>query len=334
MDEFEKTKQTLSNNGYEYINFLGSGSFSSVFLCRSKIYNNEFAVKQISKSKLIQTEIESLISLIHPYIIKLYVTFSDENHQYLVMEYCPKGTIKQLRNLDFDKFVYYSKQLLEVLEYCHSQNIAHRDIKPENIFLDNYDHVKLADFGLSSRFDDSQLSRMKCGSLMFSAPEILSNYEFDPFKADVWALGITFYMMVTGRYPFGNLKKQNLQDSIVNNQLTFNNVKIDSQIQYLIRKMTTKNPLFRPSAKDLLKFPIFEAKVGKFNKSIFQMYNFGFKRRNSCCHQSTFNNSTDSQSEDCNNNDVNEQKIDEQVKKVENIRTFRSFNLNVKLLKK
>lgn len=334
MDEFEQTKQTLSNNGYEYIDFLGSGAFSSVFLCRSKQYNDQFAVKQVAKEKLSHHEVNSLISLIHPYIIKLYVTFSDENHQYLVMEYCPKGTITQLKCLDHEKFVFYSKQLLEVLEYCHSQNIAHRDIKPENIFLDQYDHVKLADFGLSSRFQDQQLSNMKCGSLMFSAPEILSNYEFDPFKADIWALGITFYMMVTGHYPFENKKKQNLRDLIANNQIEFPSTKIDPQIQYLIRKMTTKNPLFRPTASQLLKFPLYQQQIGKINKSISLLSsNFGYQRRKSSI-PSTFRSekkSTDSQSEDF--NQPNDKQSEEQAKaNMKTVRSVRSFNLNVNML--
>lgn len=334
MDEFEQTKQTLSNNGYEYIDFLGSGSFSSVFLCRSKQYNNQFAVKQVAKKHLSPHEIDSLISLIHPYIIKLYVTFSDDNYQYLVMEYCPKGTIKQLKCIDFEKFIFYSKQLLEVLEYCHSQNIAHRDIKPENIFLDQYDHIKLADFGLSSKFQDQQLANMKCGSLMFSAPEILSEFEFDPFKADIWALGITFYIMITGKYPFEERNNQNLRDMIVNNQIGFpHGSKVDPQIQYLIRKMTTKNPLFRLSASQLLKFSIYQnQKVGRINKSISLMSNnFGFNRRKSHCPQSTFN--IEKKVEEPQSEDSMQEETQIQGKsKIRSIRTFQSFNLNINAL--
>lgn len=111
---------------------------------------------------------------------------------------------------------------MEVLEYFHSQNIAHRDIKPENFFLNQYNHIKLEDFGLSSKFQDQQLPNMKCGSLTFFSPEILSNSEFDPFKADILALGISFYFMVTGHFPYENRNNQNLRDMIVNSQIRFN----------------------------------------------------------------------------------------------------------------
>lgn len=337
MTELEQLKQTLSNNGYEYIDLIGSGAFASVYLCKSKQYNHQFAIKQVLKKNLSQHEIDSLISLIHPYIIKLYVTFSDENYQYLVMEYCPKGTIKELDRLEFDQFIFYAKQILEVLEYCHSQNIAHRDIKPENIFLDQYNHIKLADFGLSSKFQDQQLSNMKCGSLTFCSPEILSNSEFDPFKADIWALGISFYFMVTGHFPYENRNNQSLRDMIVNSQISFFNYKVDSQIQYLIRKMTTKNPLFRPSASQLLKFSIFQqTNTGKINKSISLLSpsNFGFQRRTSYQAHFTFqdnnnNRNTEPQAENC----VQNEAVLSNSKKLTSIRSFKSFNFNINSLK-
>lgn len=89
MVEFEVT-DTLSKYGYEYIDFHGSGYFSNVFLCANKQYQNNFAIKQLEKDKLADDEINALISLIHPSIIKLYSTFSDADYQYLGMEYCGK----------------------------------------------------------------------------------------------------------------------------------------------------------------------------------------------------------------------------------------------------
>lgn len=253
-------RETLSSYGYEYLDLIGTGSFSSVFLCQSKQYNNQFAVKQVMKHKLADDEINALISLIHPSIIKLYATFSDTDHQYLVMEYCGKGTIKQKPKLDYDSFVLYSKQLLEVLDYCHSRNIAHRDIKPENIFLDQYEHVKLGDFNLADSLQDHHKTIKKKSSLMFCSPEILSNENYDPFKADIWALGITFFYMATGRFPFPDYPEEALRNSILFGQLTFTENEIltlNPKVQFLISKMTSKNPAFRPSANKLLKFPIF-----------------------------------------------------------------------------
>lgn len=150
MSDIEEIKQTLYENGYIYVDIIGSGSFSEVYLCQNEKYNHFFAIKRVIKTeKVAEHEIEALISLIHPYIVKLYQTFTDQKSYYLVMEYCPKGTIKELKKMNRENFIFYAKQLVEVLNYCHSQKIAHRDIKPENIFIDNYNNIKLGDFGFA-----------------------------------------------------------------------------------------------------------------------------------------------------------------------------------------
>lgn len=253
-----EVSETLSSYGYELIDFLGSGSFSNVFLCQNKQYKNKFAIKQLEKDKYADDEINALISLVHPSIVKLYATFSDAEHQYLVMEYCGKGNLKQRSKLEYDQFVIYSKQLLEVLDYCHSRKIVHRDIKPENIFFDQYEQVKLADFCLADNFENRQLYYKKRSSLMFCSPEILSENEFDPIKADIWALGVTFYYMATGRFPFPDYPETELRNGILYQQIAFPEEEISNSIKYMILKMCSKNPFFRPSAREILKFPIFD----------------------------------------------------------------------------
>lgn len=269
MTDLNQIKEELLRHGYEYVDTIGSGSFSSVYLVKSAQYNHFFAAKRVLKQEFNENEIESLISLIHPNIVKLYLTFSEGDHDYMIMEYCLKGTIMQRRKIDHNQFLFYSKQLLEVLEYCHSQKVAHRDIKPENIFLDEYDHVKLGDFGLSGKFLNQEMSTKKCGSLMFCSPEILTDKEFDPFSADIWALGITFFYMTTGHHPY-NDRVEDLRDQILNSQIDFSSDNVHPKIQYLIKKMTSKNCLFRPSASQLLKFSLFGSTVkqGMIKKTV------------------------------------------------------------------
>lgn len=279
MSEIEHIKQVLSRHGYKYLDVIGEGSFSSVILCQCTKYNHLFAIKRVLKKNLADHEIRALISLIHPYVVKLYVTFDDEDYRYLVMEYCPNGTLKEKGPISYDKFVFYAKQLLEVLDYCHSQKIAHRDIKPDNIFLDQYDHVKLGDFGFADEFNNQKLTNEKCGSLIYSAPEMFSNQGFDPFKTDIWALGISFFYIATGFYPYPNCSSDELRDLISLGQLDFSNVQMDTKIKTLIMKMTSINPLFRPSAHKLLKLPLFTPTVpSKLSKKPLQTSSILFNK--------------------------------------------------------
>lgn len=258
MTNLEQIKSFLSSHGYEFLELIGRGSFAEVYLCQSKKYYDKFAVKRVlNQTEQMQAESEALICLDHPYIIKLYEVFNDDISQYLVMEYCPNSTLKKKGKLDYERFLYYSKQILEALSYCHSKNIAHRDIKPENIFLDKYNRIKLADFGLAKRFDHESISSENCGSLMYCSPEIVTKQPFSPFKADVWALGVTFYFMATGSYPFPHHSQKELIKVISLGSIDYSNVNINHKIKSLIQKMTAKIPNSRPDLKELLSLPIY-----------------------------------------------------------------------------
>ena len=332
----EKLNRVLSENGYVYIKKLGDGAFSSVFLCESVQYHHLFAIKQVSKQKLAQQEINSLISLIHPYIVKLYSTFHDEDNQYLVMEYCQNGTLKNKNSVEYERFVHYAKEILEVLEYCHSQKIAHRDIKPENIFVDQYDNIKLGDFGLSNKFDVDESAHNKCGSLIYCSPEILNKTDFDPFKADIWSLGITFFYLVTGKLPYPDCTAKKLKDIIIYGQIDFDSYNIVPPIQFLIMKMTSKNPNTRPSAHHLLQLPIFtpnhQTKIRKsISISTFHSKSGSILTQKSllCCGNSsdTFLNTnfSDTLSSDCNHSDEQSNKT---PKKILKIHSFYQINQN------
>lgn len=255
--EIEQIKETLEQNGYEYKEFLGRGSFADVLLCQSKQNQLLFAIKKSLKLQVTEEEYKNLIALSHPYIVNLYGSFDNDCEQYLVMEYCPNGTIKQKGKLSYEKFVYYSKQILEAVAYCHSNKIAHRDIKPENIFIGQYDHVKLADFGMAKKFENNEKTNEKCGSFMFLSPEMFQHHEICPFKADIWALGVTFFNMATGTFPFKNKSRDGYKEMVVNGEIDFNKYDIHPKIKSLLARMLTKNSEHRLSAEKLLEMPIF-----------------------------------------------------------------------------
>ncbi|KAK8843110.1 hypothetical protein M9Y10_025301 [Tritrichomonas musculus] len=272
MTELEKIKETISNHGYEYLDLIGKGGFSCVYLCYSRKYNQNFAIKKAIKHKCTEYEYNTLVSLSHSYIIKLYDSFEDDESQYFVLEYCQNGTIRQKGVLQFDQFVFYAKQILEAIAYCHSNQIAHRDIKPDNIFLDQYDHIKLADFGMAKQFENQKRSNEMCGSFKFFSPEMVEEQEICPFKADIWALGITFFYMMTGCYPFESTSIEEMKRLISYGEINFKNHSVDPRIQFMIKKMTEKNPKLRPSAKKLLSNPIFSQNKSLKTSFLFKQY--------------------------------------------------------------
>lgn len=270
MADIDQIKQTMLEHGYEYQRTIGAGGFSTVYLCYSIKYDQEFAVKCTRKEGTTRYEFDTLITLNHPNIIRIYDAFEDENSQYFVMEYCSNGTILQKGKLTYEQFVYYSRQIIDALQYCHSKKIAHRDIKPENILIDGYNNVKLADFGIARNFKNNEKSNEKSGTIKYFAPEMFLFDEICPFKADVWALGITFFVMATGKFPFNCYSRQKLKQSILIGELDFIKNKIDKRIQFLISKMSQIQPKLRPSMKKLLEFDIFKLPNDnvKANKSL------------------------------------------------------------------
>lgn len=259
MINFEQIKVELLQHDYECLKLIGSGSYSYVFLCKSLKYNSLFAVKRIEQNKYTDYEYNILINLNHQYIIQLYEVFEEGNSQYLVIEYCPNETFKEKGKLNYDQFIHYSKQILEALSYCHSKKIAHRDIKPANIFIDKYDRIKLADFGFAKQFDKDKISNERCGSVMYCSPEIIKYQSFfNPFKADIYALGITFFYMATGKHPFPCSSIEYLKRSIVYGQIDFDQFEIDEEIKSMIMKMISHNPKLRPSVDELLELPIYQ----------------------------------------------------------------------------
>lgn len=258
MHDYEQVSQSFSKHGYKCMEFLGKGGFSDVFLCYSHKYKQEFAIKRTFKHKLSEIEYKYLVSLNHTNIIRLYDSFEDDSAQYLVMDYCQNRTIKEKGRLTYENFIHYAKQILEAVAYCHSHQIAHRDIKPENIFLDKYDHVKLADFGMAKHFDYHVKSAEKCGTIKYFAPEMFQCIEVDPFKADIWSLGITFFVMATGFFPFNFHSREELELMITKGEIDFTQIDLDPKIIFLIKKMTIKSQHNRPSAENLLELSIFK----------------------------------------------------------------------------
>ena len=200
------------------VGLLGSGAHGVVRAARHVETGDLVAVKVMPASVLaaIAKELIAQAKMHHPNIVQLHTTQVDldKRRVYMVMELCRGGElfdrIAECGRLDEPTAQCYLVQMARAVAHCHAHNVYHRDLKPENILLDEYDQVKIADFGLAAlahqvREDASFLQHTKCGSLMYAAPEVLVSTEqtgYDAAKADVWSLGIILYSMLSGALPF------------------------------------------------------------------------------------------------------------------------------------
>ncbi|CAO2603832.1 MAP/microtubule affinity-regulating kinase 3 [Lemmus lemmus] len=107
------------------------------------------------------------------------------------------------------------KQLATAVHFLHERRIAHRDIKLENILLGEGGKVKLCDFGLATQLVEGQMLQELWGSMPYWAPEILARKRYDGMAGDMWSLGIVFYALVTGHFPYKGSTLQEMYNHII-----------------------------------------------------------------------------------------------------------------------
>ncbi|KAI5863257.1 serine/threonine-protein kinase hal4 [Durotheca rogersii] len=207
---------------------IGRGAFGIVRISHKKVDNVEklFAVKEFRRrpeetekkySKRLTAEFCISSSLRHPNVIHTLDLLKDQKGDYCeVMEYCSGGDLYTLvlsaGKLEGVEADCYFKQMMRGVEYLHEMGVAHRDLKPENLLLTSHGALKITDFGNGECFrmaweDDAHMVSGLCGSAPYIAPEEYIEKEFDARAVDVWACGVIYMAMRTGRHLWRVAKK-------------------------------------------------------------------------------------------------------------------------------
>lgn len=179
---------------------------------------------------------------------------------YMVTEYVEKGDMFEFINwngaLKEDEAMFYFRQLMGALEYCHSLNICHRDLKPENILLKGNGQVKIADFGMAAlQQNPHHQLQTACGSPHYAAPELLRHQPYKGSAVDIWSMGVILYAMLAGRLPFDDhdmnvmLSKAKRAEYSMPRHLSI-------EAQDLIRKILVAQPANRITMKAMWKHPL------------------------------------------------------------------------------
>ena len=256
-------EDVLEKHGYSFVRSIGRGGFASVFLVHSSKYGRNFAAKvtrMVDKAvQYAEAEIENLKQLAHPNIILLYDHFVEGNELYLILEYCPSGSLKDHISpgnpLSMNVFRSVCTQILSALCACHDKGIAHRDIKPENVLIDSHGRPKLADFGLGVFCVKGNYVNCDAGSLVFAPPEFFKEKSIDPFKADVWSVGLLFLTLATGRLPWRGSKLGDFIEEISRCDIGHEICDLPYDVRQLISLAMTVDPLVRPTAHRLMELP-------------------------------------------------------------------------------
>ena len=211
-------EELLLDGRYLSVSPLNHGSFGMVFLAKDTVNGELVAIKCLSKSAskdgpAIEVD-EHLVELAsherlarHPHIVNLLRSFETEVHIYLVLEYCPMGDLYEaIRHgrgpLETENVREFMLQLVNAVDFMHSNELYHRDIKPENIFLCQDGSMKLGDLGLATT--DAWSHEACVGSDRYMAPEQYDPADngYSPAKADIWAIGICLLNVLFSRNPF------------------------------------------------------------------------------------------------------------------------------------
>ncbi|XP_069866077.1 maternal embryonic leucine zipper kinase isoform X4 [Dipodomys merriami] len=224
------------------------------------------AIKIMDKNALgsdlprIKTEIDALKNLRHQHICQLYHVLETDNKIFMVLEYCPGGELFDYiishDRLSEEETRIVFRQIVSAVAYVHSQGYAHRDLKPENLLFDEYHKLKLIDFGLCAKPKGNKDYHLQtcCGSLAYAAPELIQGKSYLGSEADVWSMGILFYVLMCGFLPFDDDNIMVLYKKIMRGKYDVPKWLSPSSI-LLLQQMLQVDPKKRISMRNLLNHP-------------------------------------------------------------------------------
>ena len=262
---------------------IGAGGYARCLLVKNKTTGQLYACKELQKNKLnnvasLKSEIQILIKLDHPNIIKLYEIYENDNYIYLVMELCTGGELfdriiqktEQGKQFTEKEVANIFQQMMSAINYCHSNKIVHRDLKPENLLLATQDEnspIKVIDFGMSRIFNNKQAMFDKVGTAYYISPEVLDGF-YDE-KCDIWSAGVILYILLCGYPPFNGNDDDEIFESIKKRKFVFPDAEwanISKEAKDLINKMLSE-PLTRLTAEQVLGHPWLVNQLNKNTKA-------------------------------------------------------------------
>eukprot|EP00420_Gonyaulax_spinifera_P018878 CAMPEP_0197916504 /NCGR_PEP_ID=MMETSP1439-20131203/82102_1 /TAXON_ID=66791 /ORGANISM="Gonyaulax spinifera, Strain CCMP409" /LENGTH=438 /DNA_ID=CAMNT_0043538531 /DNA_START=44 /DNA_END=1357 /DNA_ORIENTATION=- len=255
---------------YDIKSLLGQGAFSTVWRCVHRATGTTRAVKKIDTSELSPREIAHEIALMrllrNPNVVRCYDVFLEAQYVNIVIDIFTGGDLidglnahrKSCGRVPDAQLAHLSRQMVAAVAHIHSLKIVHRDIKGENFLCDRPDigdpecRIALADFGTAKRIEPGELLTAHVGTPPFWSPEMWAG-RYD-FLVDVWAVGVTAYILLSGSLPFDG--EVDIRKPVMAGKLPFTPPQCASEkcVDFLGRCLI-KDPKGRPSAAELQRHP-------------------------------------------------------------------------------
>jgi eukaryotic-like serine/threonine-protein kinase len=249
---------------YRLLELLGVGGMGQVYLAAHETMRRLVAIKLLtlrpgadpSILPRFQREARAMAALDHPHIVKAFDADKDDKIHYIVLEYVDglslNDLVRQRGTLTLDRAANYICQAAIGLHHAHQMGVIHRDIKPGNMLIDRDGLVKILDMGLARLYHDSadnltleHNAGQALGTADYLAPEQATNsHDVEP-RADIYALGCTFYFLLTGRAPF--------QGASISQKLAWHQTRMPAsvrqsrpdvpvEVEAILNKMMAKKP--------------------------------------------------------------------------------------------
>ena len=261
---------------YEMKDIIGQGRYGTIRVGYHKIKKRFVAIKIINKKSISKTDMENIRNQIDilkmatdEFVLKLLDIIENESYLYIMTELCKGGDLySYLNQRSFKipeakaaKLIY---KLAKSVSFLHTLGIIHRDLKPENILMTDMSDeadIRISDFCICKRLEPNETTKEIVGTLGYMAPEVLMGKEYN-YSADVWAIGVITYLLLTGYLPFDDEQedKEVIRKTLFESIPFYNDSwkNISSKAKEFVKKILKKDKEERITIEGILRDPWFE----------------------------------------------------------------------------
>ena len=259
---------TIVDGRYRVLSRLGSGGMADVFLAEDQQLGRKVALKLLHRRfaedpgfvERFRREAQAAAGLQHPNVVSVYDRGSHDGTYYIVMEYLPGRTLKQVIRdeapLDPVRAIEITIQILRAARFAHRRGVIHRDLKPHNVMVeDDSDHIKVTDFGIArAGASDMTETGSIMGTAQYLSPEQAQGHAVST-PSDLYSVGVVLYELLTGRVPFDaesavTIALKHVSEAPVPPSAL--NPNVPPELEQVVLWALNKNPADRPADDDQL----------------------------------------------------------------------------------